>query len=559
MIEKLQAMKEFRKAYIDLIQESYIDPSPGNMECKTAQVSERINAVPKIEPDGELPDSLIVLPTGAGKTGIIFALPFSLPLRQSRRVLVLTSGLVVTDEVKKAFSGEKNSFVQNLLAEKPHPRVKMIKELGQSRPLGKYLQEEDVVVANYQQLIAKKFQEHFTRDFFDLVIVDEGHHSEADSYRAILGYFNCAHKILLTATPFRGDDKKLNATMIHRTTIRECIQARYIKNLVLCNVPVTGYNQGNPPEKVSLGWEQVLKEGESKPTQDSALKNKSVRESVMKLAMECLDCLRRKTGEDYHQAIVQATNQKDARSICNQWRQIQQNTTHEFVIEYVTFENKKRDDVLQKLRNGEIDVIVHVGMLGEGFDHSRLSVAVVLSKIQTLSRFIQFVGRATRIHEKKQAKCIWDNVAFIIGHPLFGINRLWDAIEDWETGEPTSPPSLNWSNKKISLSLGDLTVDESRMFADGGHVERVLSGGQVEHVRIFEPDVLYLCGSLNTPTHACGNETPKSPDRPQDFPSSSASSSSPPASDHLLRPSHTRLSISDEVSSHRSQRKLAFG
>jgi superfamily II DNA or RNA helicase len=47
-------------------------------------------------------------------------------------------------------------------------------------------------------------------------------------------------------------------------------------------------------------------------------------------------------------------------------------------------------------RDGKLDVIVHVGILSEGFDHPNLSVAVIFCSFRSMSRFSQFVVRAVR-------------------------------------------------------------------------------------------------------------------------------------------------------------------
>ena len=41
----------------------------------------------------------------------------------------------------------------------------------------------DIVVANIQQLTADKLHHQFSRDHFDLIVVDECHHTAAMSYR----------------------------------------------------------------------------------------------------------------------------------------------------------------------------------------------------------------------------------------------------------------------------------------------------------------------------------------------------------------------------------------
>jgi superfamily II DNA or RNA helicase len=52
--------------------------------------------------------------------------------------------------------------------------------------------------------------------------------------------------------------------------------------------------------------------------------------------------------------------------------------------------------VMQRLESHQLDVIVQVRKLGEGFDHPRLSVAAVFSIFSNLSPFVQFVGRIMR-------------------------------------------------------------------------------------------------------------------------------------------------------------------
>jgi len=53
--------------------------------------------------------------------------------------------------------------------------------------------------------------------------------------------------------------------------------------------------------------------------------------------------------------------------------------------------------VKRRLTSGELDCIVQVQMLGEGFDHSKLSVAAIFRPFRTLAPYIQFVGRILRV------------------------------------------------------------------------------------------------------------------------------------------------------------------
>ena len=50
-------------------------------------------------------------------------------------------------------------------------------------------------------------------DIFDLILIDEAHHSPAATWNEIIEAFPEAKKILFTATPFRRDKKKLKENL----------------------------------------------------------------------------------------------------------------------------------------------------------------------------------------------------------------------------------------------------------------------------------------------------------------------------------------------------------
>ena len=70
------------------------------------------------------------------------------------------------------------------------------------------------VITNVQQLATnpEKWLRQFSRDFFDMIIVDEAHHSPTDSWRKIHEHFRDARVINMTATPFRGDAEEIEGT-----------------------------------------------------------------------------------------------------------------------------------------------------------------------------------------------------------------------------------------------------------------------------------------------------------------------------------------------------------
>src|SRR5439155_24118938 len=65
--------------------------------------------------------------------------------------------------------------------------------------------DSHIVVTNIQQLAtnADKWLTQFPDGFFNMIIVDEAHHSAATSWQKVIERFPDAKVVLLTATPFR--------------------------------------------------------------------------------------------------------------------------------------------------------------------------------------------------------------------------------------------------------------------------------------------------------------------------------------------------------------------
>ena len=88
---------------------------------------------------------------------------------------------------------------------------------------------------------------------------------------------------------------------------------------------------------------------------------------------------------------------------------------------------KERAQVMEDLRANRLDAIVHVGMLGEGFDHPQLSVCGIFCRFSSMPPFVQLVGRILRripgqLHPG-------DSVGYVIAHPGLGLERLWKAYK----------------------------------------------------------------------------------------------------------------------------------
>src|SRR5690606_1378784 len=90
-----------------------------------------------------------------------------------------------------------------------------------------------IVLTNIQQLAssADKWLPKFPDNFFDMILVDEGHHSAAESWKKVFEKFPKAKVINITTTPFHSDQKQIDGQLIYRYSFKRAMIKGYIKKL----------------------------------------------------------------------------------------------------------------------------------------------------------------------------------------------------------------------------------------------------------------------------------------------------------------------------------------
>lgn len=167
--------------------------------------------------------TLLVLPTGTGKT-IVFAAITEECVRKGERVLIL------------AHRGE--------LLEQAADKIKKSTGLGcsvekaEQTCIGSWFR---VTVGSVQTLMRDKRLAGFKRDYFDTIVIDEAHHCISDSYQKVLGYFQNAKVLGVTATPDRGDMKDLGTyfeNIAYEYTLPKAIREGYLSPIKALTIPL---------------------------------------------------------------------------------------------------------------------------------------------------------------------------------------------------------------------------------------------------------------------------------------------------------------------------------
>ncbi|MBN8549728.1 MAG: hypothetical protein J0M12_10475, partial [Deltaproteobacteria bacterium] len=116
--------------------------------------------------------------------------------------------------------------------------------------------------------------------------------------------------------------------------------------------------------------------------------------SIARKAKEMLEELKEKFPATSHQIIASAISVRHAREFVKPaFEKLGLNVG---LVSSAPEDMGRNEQTFKDLLQEKIQVIVHVGMLGEGFDHIKLGVAAIFRPYKSLNPYIQFVGRVIR-------------------------------------------------------------------------------------------------------------------------------------------------------------------
>jgi superfamily II DNA or RNA helicase len=373
----------------------------------------------------------VVLPVGCGKSGTITLAPFAF---RSQRTLVVAPGVAIAQQLAGDFdfSSEKLFYARcGVLAGPSYPEPVEIRGTTANRS---DLDAADVVITNIQQVAGdgNRWLMTLPEDYFDLIIFDEGHHSVAETYEALKNKFSKAAVVNFSATPMRADGQVMAGPVIYSYPIFKAIEAGYVKRLkaIQLNPRTLKYVRRQGGAEIEVPLEEVRRLGEEDADfRRSIVTSEKTLSTIVDASLRELDRLRKETGEARLKIIASALNYEHCIQVKEAYRA--RNRRAEFVH---SREAKANDKVMQQLENHELDVIVQVRKLGEGFDHPFLSVAAVFSIFTNLSPFVQFVGRIMRVIKQDAPGHVLNN-GTVVFHAGANVASRWGDFQQFSEAD----------------------------------------------------------------------------------------------------------------------------
>ena len=410
--------------------------------------------------------AILQIPVGCGKTGLASLFPFGMA---KGRVLVIAPNITIKDGLYEAMdiSNRRKCFWRKAGVLNDTQMI--------SGPLACTLDTGNITVArkchiiitNIQQLATtiEKWLLQFPDDFFDMVIIDEAHHSAADSWKKVLERFPNAKVIHLTATPFRSDRQEIDGELVYRYSFRSATVKGYIKRLKASYIAPAEIELAFADERGrKYTLEEVFKLKEEDWFSRGVALAPLCNEHIVNASLEKLEELRQ--SGTHHQIIAVACSINHARDIRKLYAE--RGYTADFI--HSKQEGEEQKQVLAALRNGILDCIIQVQMLGEGFDHPPLSVAAIFRPFRTLAPYIQFVGRIMRVIVKNDPTHP-DNVGHIVTHLGMNLDERLREFKQFEKDdeafwrkviggeEPEIPADVRAGDKRLSARETSVVVN----------------------------------------------------------------------------------------------------
>lgn len=241
---------------------------------------------------------------------------------------------------------------------------------------------ERIVSACIQSLV-RRF-EKFSHDDFEVIIVDEAHHTPARTYQKVIKYFSGAKYLFgFTATPNRGDKIGLRDTyqeIIFEKDLRWGIKNKYLSDIECKRVNIE-YDLSKV--KTTMGDYNVDQLAEAVNIEEA---NNAIADAYYKLARG--------------QTLIFGINVAHCYAI------------HEKIEDSVVVDGKTksadRQEIINKFTNREIKCLINCMVFTEGTDMPLIETIIFARPTKNPSLYTQAVGRGLRLAEGKEKLLLID-------------------------------------------------------------------------------------------------------------------------------------------------------
>jgi superfamily II DNA or RNA helicase len=406
------------------VSESYFRVAPahieGNPNLREPQIQAYMAIKEYFEGGGNQP-ALAVLPTGTGKTGLIAIVPYGIA---EKRVLVIAPRVVIKQGIMDNFDNRNldNFWTKRRVILNPRNLPSIVEYDGSIKL--EHMESANFVISTIQMTQwsnPNSLLRKVPPDFFDMIIIDEAHHSPAQTWVEVEEYFAGAKVVKVTGTPFRSDDEEIYAHPVFNYPLGRAMANKYVKRMMKRTYlpdELTFQIADETGELKTVSYDEIRELREDDWVSRQVAYSPECNRLIVDKSLEILR-QKRETTQREHKIIAVAMTIDHAESV----KLLYDQAGAPAAIVSSRKSAEENEQILVDFANDRYQVIVNVGMLGEGYDNPLISVAAVFRPFRTLLPYAQFAGRALR---DIPGGTDVDNTAHLVYHRALGIEALWD-------------------------------------------------------------------------------------------------------------------------------------
>jgi superfamily II DNA or RNA helicase len=331
---------------------------------------------------------LLVMPTGSGKTRTTVYFLLKKLISQGYQVVWLTHRHMLIDQTADAFY----NFAP--LAKLENPKMKKFKMAcisGQHATIKATEKDDNIMIISVQSVCRSLDYLKTVLAKNVIVVVDEAHHTVANSYRKTIDYIRKVRKnaklLGLTATPVRGNDKESKYLMklFDNNVIYSIPMSELITKQILAEPQFERIETGTNVEAViSIDEEKFIKKwGELSPSLVEKIAHSCERNDII------VDTYIQ-NKEKYGKTLIFALNAYHCISLCEQLQK------KGIRCDYIYSAHDGNENKIRRFKGGELDVLVNINILTEGSDVPDIQTIFLTRPTQSDVLLMQMIGRGMR-------------------------------------------------------------------------------------------------------------------------------------------------------------------
>ena len=264
--------------------------------------------------------------------------------------------------------------------------------------VGNYRPESiDHLFLSVQTFNSQSFTAKTAPDFYDYIVVDEFHHAAAPTYQKLLDYYRPQILLGLTATPERMDGKSVLPYFNNRIAA-EIRLPEAIDRKLLC--PFQYFGVTDTVDLDQLRWSR----GGYDKGELSKIYTLSGAVAGRRADLVVRALLKYVTDIDEVKGLGFCVSIEHAEFMCRYFNE------HGIPSIYLTGQSpeEERNTAKQRLVSGEIRFIFVVDIYNEGVDIPEVNTVLFLRPTESLTIFLQQLGRGLRLAEGKECLTVLD-------------------------------------------------------------------------------------------------------------------------------------------------------